>query len=316
MVVSVLPVQGLGCRGEENTHAVQCLDIGLMKTDSFSWFGKFSVSKTLTIRGCFWGTHILSHCWTMSLWFPFHIWSLTGVSSSSNKLFMVSWALRLPILSQNKPTNQDIEFLPPSSGSLGRLAAPLLQDYFRIRLRAHDLYDLSLDSWLFWCGYKRLTHFSTYDAFNLFLVIQDVEKLPVDYVKAFFEQFKIEAVRSELIMCELPEVITTYFNVCPFMVVFSSQHTFDENGRSLKRMRADPFVNPRNHFLHVEEAGHSPDSPRNCSGLTYYQRLSSTPGNFQESKYSIVCLPAGVQQDFRKSICIKKRAVLSQTIGL
>lgn len=43
LVGSVLPVQGLGCKGEENAYAEQCLDIGSMDTDSAIWFGEFSV---------------------------------------------------------------------------------------------------------------------------------------------------------------------------------------------------------------------------------------------------------------------------------
>lgn len=51
----------------------------------------------------------------------------------------------------------------------------------------------------------------------------------------------------------------------------------------------------------MEEAGCSPDSPRNCPDLTYYQHPSSIPGNFQESKYSIAYPPvwdaAGLQKE-------------------
>jgi len=83
-----------------------------------------------------------------------------------------------------------------------------------------------------WCGYKRLTHF--YVAFNLFLMIQGANRFSVNYFKASFEQFKVEAVKKPTGNARTSTVLTAHFNICPFMVVFSSQHSLGENEWGLK----------------------------------------------------------------------------------
>lgn len=75
-------------------------------------------------------------------------------------------------------------------------ALQLHKNYFRKWLCAHDLYDLSLGSWLFGVDTKGSVIFSTYAALNLFFMIQDADKFLVNYLKVSFEQFEVEAVKK------------------------------------------------------------------------------------------------------------------------
>lgn len=53
-------------------------------------------------------------------------------------------------------------------------------------------------------------------------MIQVADKFSVNYFKAFFEQFKSEVVKKPTDNAQTSIVIAMYFNVNPFMVVFSS----------------------------------------------------------------------------------------------